>query len=164
MNEPEVIAPIDDLGTQDALGAWRWLVGLDAQARLFTAMGDVFMIKSAGIGSTAEVWLLDTYEGEQRVVAPDWGSFKQRMAVPDAQVSEWLKYDLLYDLQASGQRLLRGQCFSPTVPPALGGKFELSNFARTPWRAHMQISAQIHQQIQHLPVGTQIKGIDIECK
>lgn len=164
MNEPEVFAPIDDLGTHDALGAWRWLVGLDAQARLFTAMGDVFILKAAELGSIEEVWLLDTYKGEQKVVAPDWSAFKQRMSVPDAQVSEWLKYELLYDLHASGKRLLQGQCFSPTVPPALGGKFELSNFAATPWRVHMHISSQIHQQIRQLPGRTRIQGIDIDSK
>ena len=162
MSDPMPFAPVDDLGVGDALEDWRWLVGSKAQVRLVTAMGDLFVLKPVGFFGKQEVWLVDTYAGVQHLVAPDWATFKQRIASPDLEVSEWLKFDLLCEIQAAGSVLSRGECYSPTIPPVIGGKFECANFTATPWRAHIGASGQIHHQVKDLAPGTSINGIDVK--
>ena len=156
MTEPELCAPIDDLGARDALGSWRWLVGSNAEPRLLTAMGDLFIV------SASKVFLLDTYAGEMLKIVDDWSTFKARTANPDEEVSIWFKYDLLHELLDQGMFLSLGQCFSPIVPPVIGGKYEPGNFMPTPWLAHVSGMGQVHQQVRNLPPGTKIAGINIE--
>ncbi len=161
MEKPPSFAQINDLGVGDALEDWRWLVGKKAQVRLLTAMGDLFIVKTAGWFGKEEVCLLDTCAGQQQTVSPDWDSFRRRMASPDAEVSGWLKFHLLCDLYAAGSALSEGECFSPKILPVLGGKIEPSNFAPTKWRVHMAVSGQIHRQVKDLPPGTRITGITV---
>jgi hypothetical protein len=162
MTEPEIFAPVDDLGTGDALEAWRWLVGPQTQVRLLTSMGDLFVLKRSGFLGKQEVWMIDTYSGTQVAVAPDWATFKKRIASPDEEVSDWLKFDLLCELREAGLVLSRGECFSPTIPPVVGGCFDCANFTATSWKVHIGISGQIHYQVKDLPAGTRINGFDIK--
>jgi hypothetical protein len=157
-----MFAPVRDLGDGDALESWRWLVGAKAQVRLLTAMGDLFLLKPTGWFQKQKVYLLDTYSGQTRPIESDWASFKKRMAQPDTEVSEWVKYDILCDLHAAALTLSPGECFSPKIPMILGGAFEPDNFSATDWRVHISISGQIHQQVKDLPAGTPISGIHIE--
>jgi len=164
MPEPDWLAPVTDLGDGDALEAWRFLAGDKATVRLLTAMGDVFLLRPHGLLRKEQVFLLDTGSGELLRVESGWQAFKQRMAQPDEEVAHWLKYDLLCDLRDAGKILEEGQCYSPAIPPLLGGKYDVSNFEPTPWRAHLQISGQICAQVKDLPPGTPITGIDIKWK
>jgi hypothetical protein len=161
MSKPPSFAQISDLGIGDGLEDWRWLVGKKAQVRLLTAMGDLFIVKPAGWFGKEDVCLLDTCSGQQRSVSSDWDSFKRRMAAPDAEVSDWLKFGLLCDLYATGSMLSEGECFAPKIPPILGGKIEPSNFAPTKWRVHVTISGQIYRQVKDLPPGTRITRITV---
>jgi hypothetical protein len=161
-SEPETLVRINDLGAEDPLEAWRWLFGAKPQMRLLTAMGDVFVLRPKGMFGGQEVCLLDTYSGELRFVEKDWESFKERMAAPDEAVSEWLKFDLLCELHEAGAELRSEHCFSPTIPPIIGGKFEPSNLSSTPWRVHLSILGQIHRQVRDMPPGTRITGIDVD--
>lgn len=162
MPEPDPIAPVADLGEGDALESWRFVVGAKAKVQLLTAMGDVFLLRPHGLLRKEQVFLLDTGSGEMLRVESDWQAFKQRMAHPDAEVAVWLKFDLLCDLHDAGKILEPGQCYSPTIPPCIGGKYDVSNFEPTPWRAHLQTSGQIFAQVKDLPPGTPITGFDIK--
>jgi hypothetical protein len=156
MSSPEIFAPIRDLDVGDALEEWRGVVGMNVKVRLLTAMGDLFVIKPGFFGG---VLLLDLCSGELCKVASSWKTFKGRMANPDAEVSNWLKYDLLSNLHERGGGLEEGQCYSPRIPPMLGGKYEPANFEPTAWRVHVDLMGQIYQQVKELPPGTPITGV-----
>ena len=164
MAEPDPLAPVTDLGDGDALEPWRFLAGDKAKVRLLTAMGDLFLLRPHGLLRREQVFLLDTGSGELRHVGADWQTFKQRMANPDAEVADWLKFKLLCDLHDAGKILELGQCYSPTLPPLIGGKYDVANFEPTSWRLHLQVTGQICAQVKDLPPGTPITGIDIKWK
>lgn len=160
---PEPFAAVTDLADGDPLTDWRCLVGADAQIRLLTAMGDVFLLKPRGLLRRPGVFLLDTASAQLNDLQSDWQTFKERiMANPDKTVGLWLKYDLLAELTAMGKILHHGQCFSPTIPPFLGGPYQASNFEPTPWRVHLSILGQTFTQVKDLPPGTQISGFRIK--
>ena len=158
MSNLDPFAPINDLGVGDALESWRWLVGSKVQPRLLTAMGDLFVIKH-GLFGVAPVFLLDSTSGGFRKVARSWKSLKKRIASPDSEVSEWLKYGLHCAIHATQGDLKEGCCYSSKIPPILGGDYAPQNFESMSWRVHLDIMGQIHQQVKHLPLGTPISSV-----
>ena len=70
--------------------------------------------------------------------------------------------DLIADLLESGLRRKPGECFSPKLPPVIGGKIEPANFHLCPLLAHHALLGPLHQKVSQLPPGTPISGIDIE--
>ena len=56
------------------------------------------------------------------------------------------------------------QCYSPFVPPVLGGEMVPSNFHAVAPIVHSAFCGQIHQRVKDLPPGTPIKGIELTWK
>jgi len=81
------------------------------------------------------------------------------MQQPD-HADEWFVPQLIGDLIVSGKLLTEGQCYSYELPPMLSGKMELSNFEPTDLLVHCSMFGQIGRQIQHLPDGTKIDGVN----
>ena len=69
MADLNTFAPINDLGEGDALKSWRFLVGANAQVRLLTSMGDVFLLKPHGLLTPGYVnWHAGSDRGELGIV------------------------------------------------------------------------------------------------
>jgi hypothetical protein len=160
---PETLAPVDDLGNGDALASWRWLSGTNTQVRLLTAMGDFIVLKPMGLLRRNYVCLLDTYTGTIDRIAESWEAFKELLDTSELPLT-WFKADLVAQLRARGLMLSQGQCYSPIHPPILGGSYEVDNFEAVPWRVHVGIMGQIHEQVKDLPPGTPITGIDVNTE
>jgi hypothetical protein len=120
-------------------------------------MGDLFFIKKSFFGSES-VHLLDLSHGVSMKIADNWENFTQQIKSPDTEVSAWFRYDVLHEVNAGIGQLSEGNCYSPIVPPSLGGSYEVVNFEQTTWRVHVAIHGQIHEQIKNLPAGTKITG------
>lgn len=138
------------------LSEWRWLIDESHQVAVITALGDLFLRHSDG-----RILWLDAGFGQLTEVASSADEFKQLMVQPQ-NANEWFAPQLVGDLLSSGKTLAPGECFSYTVPPALGGQIEPANFEPTDLQVHFGILGQIHRQIKDLPPGTPIGDIQIE--
>jgi hypothetical protein len=157
MTFADLIAPVRDLRAgHDALEFWRWMVGTSAQPLLLTALGDVFIEEPSGA-----VAFLDTYEGHVQVVAPTRADWKQ--ALQDSEkIETWFLPGLVGALRQGGLLLADGQCYSPKLPPVVGGTMDPDNFDVTDWRVHLAIGGQVCEQSSKLPPGTPITRFTTE--
>jgi len=158
--EIDIFAPVRDLGKGDALESWRWLVGKSASVKLLTAMGDIFFVKPSGIFRSETVFFLDTNAGTIEKASKSWASFRAAIKSMDNIPGHWFKYSLLTEL--SDSPLAEGNCYSPDHAPILGGDYERNNFQAVSWSVHVNLSGQIHEQIQKVPKGTPISNIKLK--
>ena len=154
----DLLAPIDDLGEGDALESWRWLVGPGSRPLLMTALGDVFVLMASG-----EVCFIDTYEGTLKPAGTSYDDWKQRLK-DQQNIIAWFSPGLVEAMRERGVFLSHGQCYSPIVPPVVGGDMLPENMEASLWRVHFYPSGQIHEQILKLPEGTPIEGFKIKWK
>ncbi|MBN2018784.1 MAG: DUF1851 domain-containing protein [Sedimentisphaerales bacterium] len=56
-----------------------------------------------------------------------------------------------------GKHLKPKQCYSFSIPPFLGGKYEVENLETIDVYVHFSISGQLSHQCKDLPDGTKIK-------
>ncbi len=152
----DLLAPVEDLGEGDALQSWRWLADEDAQPLLLTALGDLFLIKSDG-----KVYFLDSYEGSLKPAGLSYEGWKQELS-KEHNIDSWFLPNLIAELKRSGLNLSQGQCYSPKIPPVLGGEVEPKNMEVCSWKVHFHIQGQIHEQVKDLPPGTPINGVNIK--
>jgi hypothetical protein len=69
--------------------------------------------------------------------------------------------DMVALLEARGERLAPGQCYSYQVPPCFGGPLTTDNVRAVPARVHFSVTGQMHRQIKDLPAGTQIGSVKL---
>jgi hypothetical protein len=160
--EVEIFAPVTDLGKGDALEGWRWLVGEKASVRLLTAMGDLFFVKKEGMLKKERVYFLDTGTGEVELASKSWKSFRVMISTMEGVPGHWFKYSLLEEL--SEQPLEQGNCYSPNIPPALGGEYKKENYITVSWVVHLDMAGQIHEQCKDLPQGTAINSVSLDVQ
>jgi len=140
-----------------ALEAWAWL-GEDGRAltpRLATAFGDVFLE-----GPDGQFWFLDTVEGS---LTPSWATGAELQAAlntPDGQ-DRYLMAGLVMAAAEAGLTPTGNQVLGFTVPPVLGGGFDVDNVELVDFVVSLGISGQIHQQVKDLPPGTTITGLRV---
>jgi hypothetical protein len=138
------------------LAGWRWLVDESFSVILPTVLGDLFLERCDGT-----IWFLDTCGGQLEQVAKRYDDFKSLLQ-DQQRLRDWFATDLLADLLTSGLRRNAGECFSPTLPPILGGKIEPSNFHACSLLAHQALLGPLHEKVRQLPPGTPITDIEIE--
>lgn len=152
----DLLAPIDDLGEGDALECWRWLTGPDARPLLMTALGDVFVMTQDG-----RIFMVDTYEGTLKGAGGSYEDWKKQLN-QSHNLHNWFTPNLVAELRRRNLMLGRGQCYSPKIPPVMGGAMDADNMEIAPWKAHFHIQGQLHEKVKDLPDGTPISGVDIK--
>jgi hypothetical protein len=157
MNFDDMLPPVVDLGVEfeTAIAAWRWCVGASALwPILINAFGDVFVYDVAG------VYLLDTRVGAFTRVARTREEWKDSLTSAK-QVAEWFYPEFVQHLMSAGRRLGSGEVYSPTIPEILGGGRTAENYTPSPWRSHLHILGQVHEQVRSLAPGATIESIEI---
>lgn len=74
----------------------------------------------------------------------------------DENANLWLAISLVDACIAVGMRLDTDQCYSYTIPPFLGGKFEVGNLHPCDLSVHYSYLAHIYRQIKDLPDGAKV--------
>lgn len=139
-----------------ALESWSWLDRLDGLTPMFASLlGDVVLA-----GPTGGRWFLDTLEG---TLIRKWASHADMAA--ELQTTAGLDQFLLAGLAEAASRagLVLGdsQVYAFTVPPALGGQFDVSNIKVMDFVVAVNLAGQLHGQIRDLPPGTPISGFSL---
>lgn len=138
------------------LSEWRWLVDVSYEPVVISSMGDLFLRHADG-----RVFWMSTVSGQLEEVAATVDDFKQKM-VQKENANTWFQPQLVGSILSQGKQLSAGEVFSPSVPLVLGGSLEADNFEATDMQVHFGMLGQIHVQVQDLPPGTEIGGIEIE--
>jgi hypothetical protein len=150
MRIADLQAPIDNPSEGEPLADWRWLVEEDAVPVLVTALGDVFVRNDRG-----EIWWLDTYGGRYDRASLDESTWRMELEDP-TKVQEWFVPDLIASLREGGLEPEPGECFSPILPPTVGGNMNAGNFECSPWLLHVSLAGQLHQESRKHADGTPI--------
>ena len=151
MELAELAAPLRDFGSVDPLAAWRWLTGDDAAPLLLTALGDLFVIRKSG-----EVAFLDVCQGTFNTVAPNVPAWETSLT-DQSRLAVWFNPDLVAELKRRGLRPQSGQCYSPILPPAVGGSMQPENFECASWQLHPGLLGQTHEKSRRFPDGTPLR-------
>jgi hypothetical protein len=152
MKTEHLQAPIADPAAGSPLAAWQWLAVGDPVPVMVTALGDLFVRNRNG-----EMWLLDTYRGLYERVSANERTW--RLALDDSsKINAWFDPELVATLRARGLHPGTGECYSPILPPAVGGTMDPGNFECTPWLLHMSLAGQLLQQSRSHKDGTPIAG------
>lgn len=153
----DLVAPVSDLGKgfPDVISSWRWLVPETASPLLLAALGDVFLELQQ------QVHFLDTEAGSLVKVADSRKEWKEAMQSPE-RLTEWLQPDRVSRLREHGLGLGPGEVYSPLVPAVLGGSRGPENRTNAPWRNHLNVLGQVHDQVRRLPDGSRIDRTTFE--
>jgi hypothetical protein len=136
---------------------WSWLLpesaGVGSTALtvwIMNRFGDLFIVLDDGT-----VHMLDVGIGTLKKVAENRDDFATRLDEGD-NANQWLMMKLIDRLVDAGLTLREGQCYSYKQPPILGGDYTVENTCVLPISEHYSAYASIHDQIKHLPNGTQV--------
>ncbi|MDD2272168.1 MAG: DUF1851 domain-containing protein [Desulfuromonadaceae bacterium] len=152
----ELAVDLTGYTSEDLLSEWRWLVPDNFLLRMVSTLGDAFLEDSDG-----KIYWLDVGSAELQCIAKDTDDFFQLRQQPD-NANEWFAPQLIGDLLSSGAVLQVGQCFSYNIPPTLNGKFSLENLQPRDLTAHFRAHGKIQRQVKSLPIGTEIKAVELE--
>ena len=145
----ELIADVNaDFDESTAMQTWRWLVPQTVTPLLLTALGDLFFSQGGEI-----IPFLDTARAQVLIVADNYESLRRRLKVDQEAVDTWFNPMFVSDLRSAGKALQSGECFSPVVPPIMGGEYSVENWQPTNWRAHFFAMGEIHKQLRSAPEG-----------
>ena len=138
-----------------ALETWRW-VGVEGKTPVLTSLfGDVFLQDAAGY------WFLDTLEGTLTLT---WSNRDEIQAALDSEDGEdnYLMGAFAVNRDRAGMTLGPSDVYAFAVPPRLGGHLDLDNVTVMPFVVIMRVLGQIHEQMDVLPLGTPIYGMDVD--
>jgi hypothetical protein len=153
MDVQPYLADISGLNADSLLDDWWWLLGERAYTVYrATAMGDLFLRDAAG-----QFHLLDMIGGKVQPLAASEDQLWE--AVGDRRArKEILLTQVVRGLKEAGVTLGPGECYSPDLPPTVGGDLSNTNLRPCDIRIHASIMGQIHRQGRDLPAGTRISG------
>ena len=107
------------------------------------------------------IYWLDDAMGELTQVATSSEEYEEAVLEIE-NFGLWFKPELIRDAELAHRPLGPGECFSYTIPPAVGGKYEPRNFQPTPFWVHLQLHGQMHRQLKQLPMGARIRKFDVK--
>jgi hypothetical protein len=152
----QYFADISGIDADGLLDEWRWLLG-DRRLSVFraTAMGDLILKDDADKFHFLDmidrkVYRLADSEPELWAVLTDRQTRKKLLST-----------FIVRGLREAGVPLGRLQCYSPDVPPILGGSLSRDNLRPCDILVHASMLGQIHQQVKDLPPGTRIGEIKV---
>lgn len=145
----------DAIAYERALDSWQWIRGLQGKRPVLASLfGAVVLQDQSGY------WWLDPISAEFVHLAPDRASLQALLATEQGQ-DEYLLGGFAMAIQRGGLELGRSEIYSFTVPPALGGAFDLENIEVGDFVVTVNLAGQLHEQIRDLPPGTKISGFTI---
>ena len=138
-----------------ALAGWHWL---DVHAKtpvLASVFGDIFLQDRHGY------WFLDTIEG---TLTRPWSTRDEVQASLESEEGQdrYLLAGLAFAASDSGLVLGPPEVYAFSVPPRLGGPFDVGNICVMDFVVAVDIAAQIHEQVKDLPPGTTITGVTFD--
>jgi hypothetical protein len=156
MKHERLFAVVDSPRLDDILADWRWLVHDDVDLVAVTAMGDLVLKDKHG-----KIQFLDTIEGKYEQIADDDAGYQELLKSSQFR-QKYLQYYCVLLLVEEGITLGKNECYSPDVPPHLGGELDEKNLKPTDIYVHFSLSGQVWQQTKDLPAGTKIDDVRIE--
>jgi type VI secretion system (T6SS) immunity protein Tdi1 len=147
--------PLDEVDLERALAYWRWLVDRPFRPIVLTRFGDWF-----GEVGDGGIYRLDILEGAFTSMCASAAEFAARRD-EDQQLVDWFQDGMVYAMYAAGSVPGRGQGFGYAVPPILGGELGRDNVVVVGMNSWQMFTGQLHQQLQALPPGARITGIDV---
>lgn len=148
------ISPSDE-DLRRGLESWEWVGVSGLTPILVSCFGDIFFESSTGIQ------FLDTIEGIIRPVCSARDALDELLSTEEAQ-DEFLLGGLVMGLEQQRLCLSPGECYDFKVPPILGGAVGIENVHITSFVVKLHIAGQLHEQVKHLPEGTQITGFTLQ--
>jgi hypothetical protein len=150
-----LIISLEQVDRVRLLADWHWLLGAPSRLLAVTRMGDAFVE-----GAEGEVVFLDTMEGALTHAAVDERAF-WRLLRAGALDATWFNADMVALMEARGECLAPGECYSYQVPPVLGGQFGSDNVRPVSAIVHFSVMGQLHRQIKDLTPRTQVSGLRV---
>jgi len=139
-----------DFDWADLLSGWGWLLSSKFTVWLMNRFGDLFLVPSDGT-----VHMLDVGAGSLTKMAEARDDFCRRVDEGN-NANHWLMIPLVDRLAAAGVHLQPGQCYSFLIPPVLGGGYTIDNTIVLPIKEHYGVYGSYHEQLRHVPDGTQV--------
>ncbi|UOV04002.1 DUF1851 domain-containing protein [Pseudoxanthomonas mexicana] len=133
------------------LADWAWLLPSDLTVWMVNRFGDLTFVPDDGT-----VQFLDIGAGSVRQLAGSREDFFMQVDVGD-NADNWLLIPLTDRCVAAGLALGPGQCYTFKIAPIFDGKHSIDNIEVGDLVVNYSLLAQIHQQINDLPDGAQIK-------
>ncbi len=133
------------------LSEWTWLVPNRFTVWLMNRFGDLFLVFEDG-----SVQMLDVGAGTLKRLADSRDDFCAKVDEND-NVSDWFLIPIVDKLVAAGITLPEGRCYGYKRLPALGGDYSVENTCVLPIVEHYGVCGSIHNQIKHLPDGSQVE-------
>jgi len=155
MKHERLFAVVDPPRLDELLADWRWLIREEVTLVAVTAMGDLILKDEDG-----KIHFLDTIEGKCEQIANDDAGYQELLKSSQFR-QKYLQYYCVLSLVDEGITLGRNECYSPDVPPHLGGELDEENLKPTDIYVHFSMSGQVWQQTKDLPAGTKIAGAKI---
>lgn len=153
MDVDPYLADLTGINADSLLDDWRWLVGEPGYTVVrATAMGDLILKDPIG-----RFHLLDMIGGKVQPLAASEGELWAMVGDRRAR-KEVLLTHVVRGLREAGVTLGPGECYSPDLPPALGGDLSNENLRPCDIRIHASMMGQIHRLGRDLPEGTRISG------
>ena len=137
------------------LESWGWL-GIGAKAPvLATLFGDVILQDGRSF------WFLDSVGGS---LTPTWSSvdaLKSDLNTAEGQ-DRYLLGGLAMAAERNGLVLGPNDVYDFTIPPILGGKFDVDNVKVMDFVVSLYLAGQLLDQVKSLPPGTKISGFTVD--
>ena len=140
---------------EQALSTWRW-AGVEGKTPVLASLfGDVFLQDARGY------WFLDTLEG---TLTRTWRTRDEVQAALDSDDGQdrYLMGAFAGNRERAGVILGPSDVYAFAVPPRLGGPVTLDNVTVMPFVVIMRVLGQLHQQLDDLPDGTPVHGLDVD--
>lgn len=135
----------------DALfSEWSEIVPTSFTVWLVNRFGDMFIVLE-----DESVSMLDVGTGQLEPLAADRDAFCGKIDQGD-NASHWFMIPLVDRLVQNGQVLKKGECYSFTVPPLLGGKYEMENIKICDLYVYYSFMGQIATKAKDVPDGTKV--------
>lgn len=151
---------------------WSWLVPVEVEPFLVTAWGDVFIAHGEGVS------LLDTCQAELTAIPlprealtsedecdqlmANWYAWITEANVPGVRPAlaeafeQWFRPSLVVEFNARGMKRAPTHCFSPALPPFVGGPWrELGNWQTMAPMLHLETAGSMARE---LPVAANTFG------
>lgn len=140
-----------------ALASWGWVdESLGALTPAYaTAFGDVFLRDDSGA-----FWFLDGLEGSLTRRWESGAALQAALNTPEGQ-EQFLMLGLVQQATQAGLVPDAAQVLSFTVPPVLGGQFDVENVEVSDFVVALDLTGQIHEQVKDLPPDTSITDVSI---
>lgn len=133
------------------LADWAWLLPSDLTVWMVNRFGDLIFVPDDGT-----VHFLEVGAGSVKQLAESREDFFTQVDVGD-NADNCLLIPLTDRCVAAGLTLGPGQCYTFKIAPIFDGKYSIDNIEVGDLVVNYSLLAQIHQQINDLPDGAQIK-------